>query len=293
MGEGLRVGSGDDRAGRTPAVRLAPFRKPREPADDDRRGWRSTSRYEPARRPDPNPSVETLLHAFLPARFTDTSRRWTRSSPQATSRGRATLCMIFGRGLGPIPYVMLGFALAGSAAPRSSSGSPPRASWAWRCSRSCPASMRGASAKESYERIDRRGDARRAVRGRAQPHRELARRPLASTRLARSERLGCAGPRRSRPARPRARAPSCARARCPRSCSFCAARRGGTRREGCATPDHVPAPAGGALLSPPYDGRTAALGEASRLPGLAMAVLDYDAYFEAKVRRQGRPEEEA
>ncbi len=63
----------------------------------------------------PNPSVETLLHAFLPARFVDHTHadaRFPRLAIGNQAGREAHLTSLFGGGLVWIPYVMPGFALA-------------------------------------------------------------------------------------------------------------------------------------------------------------------------------------
>ncbi|MBI4383216.1 MAG: bifunctional aldolase/short-chain dehydrogenase [Nitrospinae bacterium] len=64
----------------------------------------------------PNPSVETLLHAFLPHKFIDHSHADAILSI-ANQPGAERLCKeIFGDMLGFVPYIMPGFALAKAAA---------------------------------------------------------------------------------------------------------------------------------------------------------------------------------
>lgn len=64
----------------------------------------------------PNPSVETLLHAFLPHKYVD----HTHATPfliLANLPDAAEICKeIFGSKLGIVPYIMPGFALAKKAA---------------------------------------------------------------------------------------------------------------------------------------------------------------------------------
>ena len=66
--------------------------------------------------PRPNPSVETLLHAFLPHKFIDhthaTAFLVLANMPNAVERCRE----IFGDRLGIVPYIMPGFDLAKAAA---------------------------------------------------------------------------------------------------------------------------------------------------------------------------------
>jgi rhamnose utilization protein RhaD (predicted bifunctional aldolase and dehydrogenase)/NAD(P)-dependent dehydrogenase (short-subunit alcohol dehydrogenase family) len=60
----------------------------------------------------PNPSVETLLHAFLPARFIDHTHADAILALCDQPEGRRSCSTLFGRGLVWVPYVMPGFALA-------------------------------------------------------------------------------------------------------------------------------------------------------------------------------------
>jgi rhamnose utilization protein RhaD (predicted bifunctional aldolase and dehydrogenase) len=60
----------------------------------------------------PNPSVETLLHAFLPARFIDHTHADAILALADQPDGERIFTELFGRGLVWIPYVMPGFALA-------------------------------------------------------------------------------------------------------------------------------------------------------------------------------------
>ena len=60
----------------------------------------------------PNPSVETLLHALLPARFVDHTHADAILALCDQPEGRRIFASIFGRGLVWVPYVMPGFALA-------------------------------------------------------------------------------------------------------------------------------------------------------------------------------------
>jgi rhamnose utilization protein RhaD (predicted bifunctional aldolase and dehydrogenase)/NAD(P)-dependent dehydrogenase (short-subunit alcohol dehydrogenase family) len=60
----------------------------------------------------PTPSVETLLHAFLPARFVDHTHADAILSLADQPDGKHIFSSLFGKGLVWIPYVMPGFALA-------------------------------------------------------------------------------------------------------------------------------------------------------------------------------------
>ncbi|HET9984968.1 MAG TPA: bifunctional aldolase/short-chain dehydrogenase [Longimicrobiales bacterium] len=99
-----------------PAVRLAPLRRLRALdalSDEDMVTFQRANLLDPAA---PNPSVETLLHAFLPHRYVD----HTHSSAVlslADQPDAAALCAeVYGRRMGIVPFIMPGFALAKKAA---------------------------------------------------------------------------------------------------------------------------------------------------------------------------------
>ena len=64
----------------------------------------------------PNPSVETLLHAFLPHRFVDHTHSTAILSIVDQDNSRELCEQIFGKRLGFVPYIMPGFDLAVAAA---------------------------------------------------------------------------------------------------------------------------------------------------------------------------------
>ncbi len=64
----------------------------------------------------PNPSVETLLHAFLPHKFIDHTHSTAILSISDQPDGEAICAELYGDGMGSVPYIMPGFALAKSAA---------------------------------------------------------------------------------------------------------------------------------------------------------------------------------
>ena len=64
----------------------------------------------------PNPSVETMLHAFLPHKFIDHTHSTAILSVSDQPDGEAICAEIFGESMGSVPYIMPGFALAKSAA---------------------------------------------------------------------------------------------------------------------------------------------------------------------------------
>ncbi len=99
-----------------PAVRLAPLRRLRGRdalSDEDMVRFQRANLLDPGA---PNPSVETLLHAFLPHKFIDhthaTAVLSLADQPDAEER-----CRDLYRGrLGIVPYIMPGFLLAKAAA---------------------------------------------------------------------------------------------------------------------------------------------------------------------------------
>ena len=99
-----------------PAVRLAPLRRLRDLdalSDEDMVSFQRANLLDPAA---PNPSVETLLHAFLPHKFVDHTHS-TAVLSIADQPGAAALCAeIYERRFALVPYIMPGFALAKKAA---------------------------------------------------------------------------------------------------------------------------------------------------------------------------------
>ena len=137
-----------------PAVRLAPLLgAPRAPGDDRRADGQRASPRAP-RRGAPTPSVETLLHAALPARFIDHTHADARARASSISPTPSSICReIFGDALLFVPYVMPGFGLA-SACKEAWDGARrarPRADRDG--ARAHGIFTFGATAKESYERM--------------------------------------------------------------------------------------------------------------------------------------------
>ena len=64
----------------------------------------------------PNPSVETLLHAFLPHKFVDHTHSTAVLSLTDQPDGEALCREVYGARVGYVPYVMPGFGLAKAAA---------------------------------------------------------------------------------------------------------------------------------------------------------------------------------
>ena len=95
-----------------PAVRLQPLLKLRERdklSDEDMVRFQRANLLDPGA---PNPSVETLLHAFLPHKFVDNTHS-TAVLSIADQPDAAALCTeIYGKRMGIVPYIMPGFDLA-------------------------------------------------------------------------------------------------------------------------------------------------------------------------------------
>src|SRR5260370_5898345 len=99
-----------------PAVRLAPIEKLRARdalSDEDMVKIQRANLIDPGA---PNPSVETLLHAFLPHKFIDhthaTAVLSLADKPDAAER----VADLYGPKVGVVPYIMPGFLLAKAAA---------------------------------------------------------------------------------------------------------------------------------------------------------------------------------
>lgn len=99
-----------------PAVRLGPLRKLRERAalaDEEMVRVQRANLLDPSA---PNPSVETLLHAFLPHKYIDHTHSTAVLSLSDQPDGGARCDDLYGRRLGLVPYIMPGFLLARKAA---------------------------------------------------------------------------------------------------------------------------------------------------------------------------------
>ena len=99
-----------------PAVRLAPLRKLRGRealSDEEMVRVQRANLLDPGA---PNPSVETLLHAFLPHKYIDHTHS-TAVLSLADQPDAAERCAdLYGRRMGLVPYIMPGFLLAKKAA---------------------------------------------------------------------------------------------------------------------------------------------------------------------------------
>ncbi|HEY8041609.1 MAG TPA: class II aldolase/adducin family protein, partial [Polyangiaceae bacterium] len=95
-----------------PAVRLEPLRRLRGLDALSDEAMVNELRINLLDASAPNPSVETLLHAFLPARFIDHTHADAILALCDQPDGKKLFADLFGAGLVWIPYVMPGFALA-------------------------------------------------------------------------------------------------------------------------------------------------------------------------------------
>lgn len=107
---------GDIEPAGLPAVRMKPLLKLRERdelSDEDMVRYQRANLLDPGA---PNPSVETLLHAFLPQKYVDHTHS-TAVLSVADQPNAAALCAeIYGQRMGIVPYIMPGFDLAKKAA---------------------------------------------------------------------------------------------------------------------------------------------------------------------------------
>jgi len=99
-----------------PAVKLPPLLKARKLSklsDEEMVALQRSSLIDPA---SPNPSVETLLHAFLPHKFVDHTHSTAILSLVDQENSEEICAKVFGNSLGFVPYVKPGFDLAKAAA---------------------------------------------------------------------------------------------------------------------------------------------------------------------------------
>lgn len=99
-----------------PAVRLGPIRMLRELECLSDEEMVNAQRINLLDASAPNPSVETLLHAFLPHKFVDHTHSTAVLAVSDQPDGEAICRKIYGRRMGYVPYIMPGFALAKKAA---------------------------------------------------------------------------------------------------------------------------------------------------------------------------------
>ena len=107
---------GDIEPAGLPAVRMKPLLKLRardKLSDEDMVRYQRANLLDPGA---PNPSVETLLHAFLPLIYVDHTHSTAVLSIADQPDAEALCAEIYGKRLGIVPYIMPGFALAKKAA---------------------------------------------------------------------------------------------------------------------------------------------------------------------------------
>lgn len=107
---------GDIEPAGLPAVRLAPLLKLRKLdklSDEDMVDYQRGNLMNSS---SPNPSVETLLHGFLPHKFIDHTHSTAVLSLVDQPDGEALARQVYGKRMGYVPYIMPGFALAKKAA---------------------------------------------------------------------------------------------------------------------------------------------------------------------------------
>ena len=96
-----------------PAVRLAPLQRAARAAGAvATRTWSTSSAATCSTAKSPNPSVETLLHAFLPHKFIDHTHSNAVLALTDQPDGEALAADVYGKRAALVPYVMPGFALA-------------------------------------------------------------------------------------------------------------------------------------------------------------------------------------
>src|SRR6201996_485882 len=99
-----------------PAVRLEPLRRLRaldKLSDEDMVNFQRINLLDSS---SPNPSVETLLHAFLPHKFIDHTHSTAVLALTDQPDGEAVARDLYGKRMAYVPYFIPGFALAKSVA---------------------------------------------------------------------------------------------------------------------------------------------------------------------------------
>ena len=269
-----------------PAVRLEPLRLLRRPDAMTDEAMVNELRTNLLDASAPNPSVETLLHALLPARFVDHTHADAILALANQPDAKRIFSQIFGPGLVWIPYVMPGFALAKRCADvyeRVAATDTPTVMvlekhglFTW-----------GETAKESYERTidavtrcERYAEEHRRKAITGHPVRATLREEEVLPRLRGTLAKLAGDPSERGPIlRTRSTAPFLELLARPDVADLVA--------KGCMTPDHVLRTKPSALLipDPHYD-------DAAKLTTVLEASLvdyaaKYDAYFEQNCRAKG------
>jgi rhamnose utilization protein RhaD (predicted bifunctional aldolase and dehydrogenase)/NAD(P)-dependent dehydrogenase (short-subunit alcohol dehydrogenase family) len=132
-----------------PAVRLAPLLELRGRAavtDEEMVRFQRASLIDPMA---PNPSVETLLHAFVPHKFVDHTHATAILSLTDQPDGETICAELFDGRMGIVPYIMPGFGLAKTSAEVSAANRGPEGLILHKHG----IFTFGATAREAYERM--------------------------------------------------------------------------------------------------------------------------------------------
>jgi rhamnose utilization protein RhaD (predicted bifunctional aldolase and dehydrogenase)/NAD(P)-dependent dehydrogenase (short-subunit alcohol dehydrogenase family) len=270
-----------------PAVRLEPLRALRRLATMTDEAMVNELRINLLVASAPNPSVETLLHALLPARFIDHTHADAILAVCDQPEGKRICSAIFGQGLVWVPYVMPGFSLAkrcAEAFERVAAETEPSVMvlekhglFTW-----------GETARESYERTI---DAVTRAERYASEHRKVISAPQAA--LETRARPADVVPRLrgvfAKLARDLPERGPIVRTRSTRALLEFASRPDAAQlvAKGCMTPDHVLRTKPTALFVPAPDFMDGAR-LASQVESAAMEYARlYDAYFEEMTRTKG------
>lgn len=107
---------GDIEPAGLPAVQLEPLKRLRDLKSLSDEEMVNAQRCNLLDSTSPNPSVETLLHAFLPHTFVDHTHSTAVLALTDQPNGEKICREVYGRKMGIVPYIMPGFALAKKAA---------------------------------------------------------------------------------------------------------------------------------------------------------------------------------
>lgn len=234
----------------------------------------------------PNPSVETLLHAFIGETFIDHTHANAVLALANQPDGAALIEEVFGERVACVPYVMPGFDLARAAVAAYES----RPGLEGLILLNHGVFSFGATARESYERMialvdtaERHVESRRSARRPAAPPPALSEAPGAPLAVLRAA-LGAAGPGAGAPRHwilDLRRSPAIGALLADPQASALAVR-------GVATPDHVIRTKRVPLVLPP-PGPDLAAWRMTVDAALAAFAADYRAYFERCAARVAEP----
>jgi rhamnose utilization protein RhaD (predicted bifunctional aldolase and dehydrogenase)/NAD(P)-dependent dehydrogenase (short-subunit alcohol dehydrogenase family) len=270
-----------------PAVRLEPLRKLRALSALTDQAMVNELRANLLDASAPSPSVETLLHAFLPARYVDHTHADAILALCDQPDAKRIFTALFGGALVWVPYVMPGFALAKRCV----------AAFDHVAGREAPAAMVlekhglftwGETAKESYERtIDAvsRAELYIADNGRTSVATASVARPQVAEAYVLPRLRGALAKLAGDPPE---RGPIVRTRSTPRILAFLERRDAAELvAKGCATPDHVLRTKPTALFvpSPAYADGDKLAAQLER--AIAEYARKYDAYFEETCRAKG------